>query len=157
MPLYHSLIFIFELKIMVSQLTHNFGGSVRSFESMSALSWLQSYFRALFHAYTYYWLIFVMTKWKSSPYWLEMPHKMSVIDNALPRIFPLISSLLTFGFLRRTSLSGFTRSTCCSWFPWITLFVNSQFWRSHCISCKYILHLYLDVIHMTKDLAHKLR
>ena len=37
MPLYYSLILISELKIMVSQLTHNFEGSVRSFESMSAL------------------------------------------------------------------------------------------------------------------------
>ena len=31
MPLYYSLILISELKIMVSQLTHNFGGSVKKY------------------------------------------------------------------------------------------------------------------------------
>ena len=81
---------------------------------------------------------------------------MSVIDNALPRIFPLISSLLTLSsYEELLSLASHEALVALDSHE-SPFLLTLTFWRSHCISCKYILHLYLDVIHMTKDLAHKL-
>ena len=91
---------------------------------------------------------------------------MSVIDNALPRIFPLISSLLVLSsYEELLTLSSYEELLSLASHEALVALDSHEspflltltFWRSHCISCKYILHLYLDVIHMTKDLAHKLR